>query len=177
MTTNAVLAFDSPIGTRITQIFHNRHSLTRMKNFETHTWQVRLPPVQCDVRRINNSPRLKTPSAASLRKSHHREEWLRKRFLLWRSYEIQIRTIEIQTPCRIELRLAHLRGVLQSAEFKLPRSDLCLHERRANVRDHGRRVLQPTGATVSMNRTHQIQARAFDAAGNNATATIQVRSN
>jgi glucose/arabinose dehydrogenase len=28
-----------------------------------------------------------------------------------------------------------------------------------------------------MNRTHQIQARAFDAAGNNATATIQVRSN
>ena len=28
-----------------------------------------------------------------------------------------------------------------------------------------------------MNRTHTIQARAFDAAGNNATATIQVRSN
>jgi glucose/arabinose dehydrogenase len=28
-----------------------------------------------------------------------------------------------------------------------------------------------------MNRTHQIQARAFDAAGNNATAAIQVRSN
>ena len=28
-----------------------------------------------------------------------------------------------------------------------------------------------------MNRTHQIQARAFDAAGNNSTATIQVRSN
>jgi len=28
-----------------------------------------------------------------------------------------------------------------------------------------------------MNRNHQIQARAFDAAGNNATATIQVRSN
>jgi len=28
-----------------------------------------------------------------------------------------------------------------------------------------------------MNRIHQIQARAFDAAGNNATATIQVRSN
>ncbi len=28
-----------------------------------------------------------------------------------------------------------------------------------------------------MNRTHQIQARAFDAAGNNATATIQVRAN
>ena len=28
-----------------------------------------------------------------------------------------------------------------------------------------------------MNRTHQIQARAFDAAGNSATATIQVRSN
>lgn len=28
-----------------------------------------------------------------------------------------------------------------------------------------------------MNRTYQIQARAFDAAGNNATATIQVRAN
>jgi hypothetical protein len=28
-----------------------------------------------------------------------------------------------------------------------------------------------------MNRTHTIQARAFDAAGNNATATIQVRAN
>ena len=28
-----------------------------------------------------------------------------------------------------------------------------------------------------MNRTHTIQARAFDAAGNNATATVQVRSN
>ena len=28
-----------------------------------------------------------------------------------------------------------------------------------------------------MNRTYQIQARAFDAAGNNATASVQVRAN
>ena len=42
-----------------------------------------------------------------------------------------------------KLRLAHLRRILQPAERQLPRSDFCLPERRANVRDHGRRFLQP----------------------------------